>query len=538
MTGSQVIIPRQDKDEKKEPRLFFSRKCGLILLYGILYAAAAFLLLYNLSDRLLWGDEAETALLGRNILEFGIPLVDDGKNVLTQYPEPWEANDAGVWTWNTWLSYYVAALSLGVFGQTTFAARFPFAAIGLLAVILMRKAARDLYDDEETAFVATLLLAFSVPFLLHARQCRYFSMLALGTIWLIIGYNRLVFMREKKYGLHVAVALAFLFYSSFISFVGGAAGVGLHSLVQMKNRRETLREVFPFFALAGALIAPWVLYSGLLGKRGSVEFGGVADTLLYYIQRMNFHIFPVILLLLPPISLIARRVPVKRWLPGDKTGLLLFVIGGHFAVLSVFPFVYFRYLITVMPALFLLEARMLRRYVPARAARYFLVFLLAATNIPGIISLYPIRGDRRISLPLAEFVAGITSDYEDAFEDVVGFLQDNAYESESLALTDPGYPFIFYTGMKVIDARYPRSYEKVWEANWVLSDNAVGVIDYGPASFLTLPASHADMYRANLLEVRDTPLGASRPDPDLHRHLTADAMKPLIVYRRMEESAR
>jgi hypothetical protein len=40
--------------------------------WGIL-ALIAVLLLARLSDRLLWGDEAETALLARNILKFGVP---------------------------------------------------------------------------------------------------------------------------------------------------------------------------------------------------------------------------------------------------------------------------------------------------------------------------------------------------------------------------------------------------------------------------------------------------------------------------------
>ena len=38
----------------------------------------------RLGDRCLWQDEAETALLGKNILRFGRPIAFDGTNVVSQ----------------------------------------------------------------------------------------------------------------------------------------------------------------------------------------------------------------------------------------------------------------------------------------------------------------------------------------------------------------------------------------------------------------------------------------------------------------------
>lgn len=523
----------QTKPLFRRQKLFYVR----VLLSLLVYALAAFFLFHNLSDRLLWGDEAETAMLGRNILKFGVPKVYDGKNLLTQYPEPWEANEDGIWTWNTWLPYYAAAGSFKIFGENTFSARLPFALFGLLAVILMRKFARDFYADEETALIAAVLLVLSVPFLVHARQARYFSMLAFGTMWLLIGYNQLVFERKKMGGVHAAFALTFLFYSSFIGFVGNAVGVGLHYLVMMKKKRASLRDALPCGILTSALILPWVLYSGMLAKGGSTRLSGSIHALSYYISRMNFHLFPLILLLLPPLALFLRRVPVREWVPSEKTLLLVVVIAGNLASLSIFPFLYFRYLITVAPVLYLLQARILREFVAVRPMRYLLLFLLVATNIPGIVSLYPYRGTRTIGSPILEFVRGITSPYEDKFENVLAFLRTNAQEGESLAMMDPGYPLMFYMKMKIIDARYPRNQDDIWKADWVLSESPGGVIDYGPAGILRPPETVAQSYRPHKLLVRDTPLGASRPDPDLYQPLTAHGFKPLIIYQRIKQGA-
>ena len=54
---------------------------GVIGLAGLYVALATFLFFLafcNLDGRPFWGDEAETALLARNVLKFGVPKVDDG----------------------------------------------------------------------------------------------------------------------------------------------------------------------------------------------------------------------------------------------------------------------------------------------------------------------------------------------------------------------------------------------------------------------------------------------------------------------------
>jgi hypothetical protein len=53
-------------------------KSAKILAYVLVLLISSFLLPYNLIDRLLWGDEAEIALLAVNITKGGLPKVTDG----------------------------------------------------------------------------------------------------------------------------------------------------------------------------------------------------------------------------------------------------------------------------------------------------------------------------------------------------------------------------------------------------------------------------------------------------------------------------
>src|SRR5437870_7400812 len=106
---------------------------GLSLAYGAVFAFALFLFFYHLDNRLLWGDEAETALLAKNVLRFGIPKTVDGVNHITELGNFRDENTGHIWTWTPWLQEYVTAASYLVLGGTTWSSRAPFATIAWLS---------------------------------------------------------------------------------------------------------------------------------------------------------------------------------------------------------------------------------------------------------------------------------------------------------------------------------------------------------------------------------------------------------------------
>lgn len=68
-----------------------------IALLVVLFLFAGFALFFNLGDRMLWGDEAETALLGVNITKFGVPKATDGKNYVTLLGAGRDTNKNDIW---------------------------------------------------------------------------------------------------------------------------------------------------------------------------------------------------------------------------------------------------------------------------------------------------------------------------------------------------------------------------------------------------------------------------------------------------------
>src|SRR5690349_5081497 len=91
-------------------------------------------ILPRLGQQHLWQDEAQTALIARTVLLTGIPHGQDGVNVFSQ--EQGAEYDADyVWKWHPWLSFYLTAASLRIFGPSAWAARLPFALGGIAAVL-------------------------------------------------------------------------------------------------------------------------------------------------------------------------------------------------------------------------------------------------------------------------------------------------------------------------------------------------------------------------------------------------------------------
>src|SRR5262249_2354985 len=136
-------------------------------LYAVL-ALGAVLIFWNLGERYLWQDEAETALLAKSILLTGLPTACDGKNVISQELSR-EFGPDYLWRWSPWLQFYLAAGSFALFGPNTLSARLPFAVLGLLAIPLTYWLARRFLGCVNIARLSSLILATSVPFLLHTR---------------------------------------------------------------------------------------------------------------------------------------------------------------------------------------------------------------------------------------------------------------------------------------------------------------------------------------------------------------------------------
>ena len=227
-------------------------------------ALAALLIFWSLGGRYLWQDEAETALLGKNILMFGVPRAYDGTNIVSQEASREFNHKDFIWRWSPWMQYYVAAISIGVLGPGTVAARLPFAIFGLLTVPATYVLARRLFESVWVARLSAFFLTVSVPFLLHARQSRWYAIFYFVSVVLLLCLARMARGRRHAW-LGFTAAAVVAFYTNYLTAVGFVACAVVVALLVRRDRRFIggLGAASVVIVLA---CLPGLLFSNVLGQ--------------------------------------------------------------------------------------------------------------------------------------------------------------------------------------------------------------------------------------------------------------------------------
>jgi hypothetical protein len=506
----------------------------LLFVYSALVLLAGFLLLYNLDDRLLWGDEAETALLAHNITRFGVPKATDGKNYITLLGRGYDSNKSDIWVWSPWLDEYVTAASFYIFGKSTFAARFPFALIALLSIISLLFVTQRLYHNHELTIITVLLCVTNAAFLIHARQCRYYALIAFAQIWLLYGYKLLITAAPKRGGLFLVLALAVQFYCNYIVVLGNVLALCISTVFVCRRHRNLLRNLAICLAGFVLLTIPWLAYAKPWHQSSNASLGYFTENLLYYLSEIHFYIMPLVLVFIIPVwyLLNRRKQPSKAKEPTmkDIEIFLWILVLAHLTVLGMIQGIFFRYIILLVPVIIILTSVILANYVRPPIFRYLLILILCCSNAIAVFTAYPLRTSHSISMPFVQFIREITSNYEDRLEDMVCYLRQNANPNQSLYVLDPEFPLIFYTDMRIIDGRFTQTLNPNDLPDWILSESASGMV---PSPLMQLPTPLLKFYEPVNLNVHDTPRSASQPEPDVHVPFTASKMTQLVIYKKI-----
>jgi 4-amino-4-deoxy-L-arabinose transferase-like glycosyltransferase len=532
--------------------------------YVLLVLVATFGLFFNLGDRLLWGDEATTALLALNITKYGVPKATDGKNEITFVPGHGDWSDDELYIWSPWLGEYLAAGSFLAFGQSTTTARFPFVLIALASVILLAVVAYRTYRNHELALTAVLFLVTSVPFFLLSRQCRYYALLLPTQILILYGFHQLVRGKTVSGIAQIGLSLTAQFYANYIVVPGNVVGLCLAAAIVVRRERRVLWAMPMAFLVLGIFTVPWLLYTPPTNQLEKLlDLGQIDDHLAYCLSEIHFHLVPLPLLMIPslawlfsqfrapaakqdagltshagtePISdgnlvtRLLRKVKARADVLASDSSLILWcLLFGQVAVLSItLPMVFFRYLCPLIPLLMLLAAVILNLHVRPVWLRRTLVLLLASSNVIAVAIGFPFRGEHRFELPMLKYVRSITSPYSDRFEDFTTYLKREAHPGQTVYVANPEHPLIFYTNLRVVDARFHRQWPDPLP-DWVLP---VSPSAAGRPRDLALPASLLANYELIRLPVHDSPRGANRPDPHAHAPFTVSQFTDLNIYKK------
>ena len=499
------------------------------------------LIFTNLGNRYLWQDESETALLARSVLIHGYPRAFDGTNIISQELGR-DYNAQYVWTWTPWLQLYLTVDSFFLFGESVFAARLPFAIIALVTIILLYRLALFVTRNRSIARWSTFYLITSIPFLLHVRQCRYYSLLALGAVWLVLSYLRLI-KEQKGSSYHLLLSATVLFHTHFMVALSILAALVCDALL-WRFRRIKIKSIIPLGLIFLALNLPWAVYFQL-GSRGDYLGNEALRNIYIYLAMVNRHIFPFVLLIIPLFFLFRRKkLFVFDKEVNENIRTLITVSLLAIILLGFGPWVIFRYLVWFIPFACIFLALLTQTIVQRKkCAGWALAAVLVSSNILHIMpvmiwrslgfSSTPVRSFRSSS-PMANYIYEITHNYDGPNEALIAFFQENGSKDETVVATYGDLPLKFYTNLKVRGGLVGENLAGVETADWIVIRR--NIICDKDAAVKTYLMGHANfnMYEPIVISAVDLPFG-NRPEPKHHKFRTINNGSKLVIWRKIHK---
>ena len=441
------------------------------LIPAAIVALAAVLLFWGLADRYLWQDEAATAILAQRMLKFGRPMAYDGVNLVTldmrsnddeaivaertrdpkiavdYYTRRGNFKSDTTWKWQPWGLFLAPALSFRLLGPTTLAARIPFALAGLATVLLLFRLVRRYCDSLLMAGIAALLLTLNAYWILHARQCRYYSLSSLFLVLTLLGYAR--WQWNGRGGAAAFIAASWCWFQVDYGTVWPILAV-LFADAFLSSRGNFWRTA-RVGAILAATLAPFVYYYELWG-RGSSQEGTWIDRLQDNLFNMNEYVAPAVVLL-AALALLGWRwktlAPAERRLVAVSCAIVP-AIGLWVPTVSVYPFL--RYSIIVAPGGALLTAWVLVRVSELWDRR--LAWLGAAVVVVTPWLSLPVRPiapppdwDARspgFRTELSYLRADVFEHRPDPNRLVIDWLRRNAAPSDEILINYEDLPLMFY----------------------------------------------------------------------------------------------
>lgn len=509
----------------------------------VLVVAGLVLLLTNLGNIYLWQDEAETALLSQRLGQYGLPLAFDGRNLIRQAPLDVQYTPDWIWVYHPWLPFSFTALSFALLGPTTFAARLPFALAGLATVLLLYDSVRRHLKDQRLAMLSSSLLLLCVPFLLHARQCKYFAFAALFTVAVLDAYLLLTQTDHRLAVPYLILAGFGLFQSNFGAFLPTFVGLGIHFVLQGISRKRLARLAFPLVMLA-ALVIPWAVYLQTWARgRFVFDIYRFIGHLVHYVVYITGWVLPW------PLAVAFVLLFWSAWRRAQPEanvfGLYTAVIVATLLFLSAtFIWMYFSYIVQLVPLLAVLLAYTVLRLSKRSVVRVAVVALLLLTNVLQLVpyvlpitrsfkwaSLAPrpylaetdalLEAAGRPRSDLLNYTYELTHDYDGPDEGIVLLLQRQARPGDLVVANYGELPILFYTGLDVAGGLAAFRIGELDRPEWVIKRRD------GPYPQEMDKLLASANYRAITIPYADI-LWGNRPVPEYHKYATVPG-PPFVV---------
>src|SRR5205809_68260 len=361
---------------------------------------AACLIFFRLDQRLLWVDEAETALLARSVLIYGVPMA---------------------------------------------------------------------------------FLALSVPFLLHVRQCRYYSLAILAPIWIVYFFVGLA-RGHRGAVAGLTVAMTVLFHSNILASLGMAIAL-LPCIVVLGFDRAALRRGTVVAVSLLLLNVPWAWYFDVLGKTEEKLYS-FWDNFRSYLELTNRYTFPAaaLVVFLVLAWFLRQRRPLldaQTWRPFLA---LLVMLAVYVVTISTAPWSFYRYTVNLLPLSAVLLAFMCRgvlRWNGIAGTLFTACLLLTAifhqiSAWPVSFLKYNVQSEGRsfpvcdTIFPLGNYLYEVTHSYVGPMEHLVGYLSQNARAGDRIFISYGDLVLKFYAPQEVRGGQSGQPLAGWPEPGWVI----------------------------------------------------------------------
>lgn len=393
----------------------------------------------RLDNWFLWQDEANAALLAKNILRDGLPTVYDGRNLI--WPNQWDVSPTRhVWILWGWLPLYINALIFWLLGVSTLTARLAPALFAWLALPLAYMAMRRAALPRGAAETAACLILFCVPFTILMRQCGYYAYAIYFSFGLFASYFLMDDGRKRS--------VLFLIFSLLLAnshLLTWGMTLGALVLADLWDLGH-LRRNTPLFCLAVLAALPflglyetWTLFNRSFRGSDVPPLDAWGRTLYY---ARYFHECVLRGELAAVLGLCA--VMVRTRMPQKDKVLLLkaatFVAAGLALTAVASKFFFFRYVTFTLPIFFLAASLILLTLWNLKRWLGVCLLILTAAYVGLGINGTPAG---RPSF-LLNFFREISADHTDLNEVLAGYLMRNAKPTDVVVCNYENFPLQFY----------------------------------------------------------------------------------------------
>lgn len=459
----------------------------LILLVGV------FLRLRNLDKDLLWQDEAEVVIYAKQILSNGFP--NEYYRGIPLYVSPLinETIDSEMYqykqrdfrdtlpVYHPMADAYLTALSFFFLGTSTFAARLPFALLGIVSIFLVYKLGEFLYNEKVGLF-ASVLQVMNTLLILYERQDRYYSLSIFGFLATIYFSLKAFKTDSISYYVLSSISLVLLFYSQPIIAIIVFALLffynictGDYKVFYKKNYLLSLTIILAFLIPYLIIIRPWNIEGLHISTTDIMEKLIIS---LFFLNGITYNIgfipFCISAIFLLHRSSLSDKFIILSWLVYIAIALVMT------PSLSFYP----RLFIQMLPTFYITIASMMDFvYVSLKKLKldYGLRLILISSLIlfiaifPYIFALRP-----KLDSPLFDFLNNRGIEGFDAWVktnsawtgNVISLLERENVSSEWVFTTYGNAPLLWYTNYRVqliwpVKKEFLNSYK---ERFWVVVD--------------------------------------------------------------------